>query len=131
MPTPLKPPAGVTVRQDGIWEKQTATYPLAQVQQIVALHGLKVFGVTAIQGVVAMGLNGAQALAAIAGLTPVQFFKSMTAENDESKTLWQDVYHAPIGQEVAYVKFMVWQLPARDSRTAPPLPKLVISFKKL
>lgn len=131
MPSSLKTPAGVTVLPDGVWEKQTATYPLAQVQQIVALHGLKVFGATAIQGVVAMGLTGTQALAAIAGLTPAQFFKSMTAENDASKTLWQDVYHASIGQEEAYVKFMVWQLPARDSRTAPPLPKLVISFKRL
>ena len=129
--TPQQAPIGVSVRADGVWEKQTPAYPLAQVQQIVALHGIAVFGVSAIQGVVAMGLSGAQAMAAIAALDTGCFYKSMTAENDTSKTLWQDVYRAVTPVGAAYVKFMVWQPPARDSRTARPPPKLVISFKRL
>lgn len=33
------------------------------------------------------------------------FYKSMTFEYDNK--LWQDVYHVPIGKEIAYVKLQI------------------------
>lgn len=33
------------------------------------------------------------------------FYKSMTSEYDNK--LWQDVYHVPIGKEIAYVKLQI------------------------
>lgn len=33
------------------------------------------------------------------------FYKSMTSEHDNK--LWQDVYHVPIGKEIAYVKLQI------------------------
>ncbi|WP_313340925.1 type II toxin-antitoxin system MqsR family toxin [Stenotrophomonas sp.] len=125
------PPLGVAVRPDGVWEKRTPCYPLAQVKQVVRQFGTGVFGFKAIAGMTAMQLNPHQAVAAILRLMPEHFFKSMTAEADVSHTLWQDVYHAPTENGLAYIKFMLWFPAATSSAAVTPSPKLVISFKKL
>ncbi|WNH47212.1 MULTISPECIES: type II toxin-antitoxin system MqsR family toxin [Stenotrophomonas] len=124
-------PTGSFVRSDGVFEKRTPDYPLAHVQQLVRKHGTGVFGFNAMAGVAAMQLQPHQAIAAILALRPVHFFKSMTAENDATHTLWQDVYHGPTDNGLAYIKFMLWVPPAASKSAVPPSPKLVISFKKL
>ncbi|WP_421567297.1 type II toxin-antitoxin system MqsR family toxin [Stenotrophomonas sp. PD6] len=124
-------PGGTTRRPDGVWEKQTPEYPLSQVKQVVRQLGARVFGFKAVAGMAAMELAPHQAVKAILALQPDQFFKSMTAKNDPTHTLWQDVYHGPTENGLAYIKFMLWFPPAASSTAISPSPKLVISFKKL
>ena len=123
-----KRPRGVTVRRDGVWEKKTPHYTLADVQQVVALHGAAAFGGNATIGYVDMGLNAVQAVGVIAGLKAEHFFKSMTAENDTTKTRWQDVYRAPTPMGMAYLKFFYFE--SRD-RSGKLTPRIVVSFKRL
>ncbi|WP_419403073.1 type II toxin-antitoxin system MqsR family toxin [Stenotrophomonas rhizophila] len=124
-------PCGVTLRSDGVWEKQAPEYPLIQVKQVVRRLGTQVFGFKAVAGMAAMQLAPQQAIKAILGLAPDHFFKSMTAENDAAHTLWQDVYHGPTENGLAYIKFMLWFPPAASSNAIARTPKLVVSFKKL
>lgn len=93
--------------------------------------GAGVFGFKAVAGVAAMQLNMHQAVNTILRLRTDHFFKSMTAAADTTHTLWQDVYHGPTENGLAYIKFMLWFPPAASSTAAPPAPKLVISFKRL
>ncbi len=51
----------------------------------------------------ALGLTLSDVVALIQGLTPEQFYKSMTSLADHR--IWQDVYHVPHGGTVLYVKF--------------------------
>lgn len=127
--TPVPP--GVVVRADGVWERQSAHYPLAEVRKVIATFGTGVFGVQAIQGFTLMQLRPQQAVAALLALKPSHFFKSMTSERDPTHTLWQDVYHGPTDSGLAYIKFMLWYPAARSSNAPAPAPKLVISFKRL
>lgn len=128
---PLALPKAVFLRADGVWEKRTAAYELAEVRQVVSRLGASVFGVQAIRGVALMQLKQSQAVAAILALRPEHFYKSMTSEHDPTHTLWQDVYHGPTDNGLAYIKFMIWYPPAHFSKAATPNPKLVVSFKKL
>ncbi|HEL2980260.1 TPA: type II toxin-antitoxin system MqsR family toxin [Stenotrophomonas maltophilia] len=134
-PPPAKPlPPGVTVRKVGsidVWEKQTPHYSLSQVKTVVGQYGASVFGAKAIQGFTAMGLQTQHAVAAILQLEPRHFFKSMTEENDPNHNTWQDVYHGPTPNGLAYIKFMIFYPPAKSSTALAPPPKLVISFKRL
>jgi motility quorum-sensing regulator/GCU-specific mRNA interferase toxin len=41
----------------------------------------------------------------VLALEPKHFYKSMTAIHDN--TLWQDVYHQPVGEMLAYVKVQI------------------------
>lgn len=130
-PPPTSLPPGAIARADGVWEMRAPHYPLAQIQQVVKHSGTRVFGFKAVAGMTAMQLQPRQAVAAILALKPEHFFKSMTAENDTTHSLWQDVYHGPTENGLAYIKFMLWFPPSPSSGAAPPAPKLVISFKRL
>lgn len=76
--TPVPP--GVIVCADGVGERQSAGYPLAEVKKVIATFGTGVFGVQAIQGVTLMQLPPQQAVATLLALKPSHFFKSMTSE---------------------------------------------------
>ena len=99
-------------------EKRTPHHKLTDVQVEVALRGIDCFTRSALDGVIAMGLRPAQALAVIQSLTKEQFYKSMTTYTDH--TVWQDVYHATTETCEAYIKFTL--------RTDG---SIVISFKEM
>lgn len=99
-------------------EKRTAHYKLMDIQADVAIQGIDCFTRTALDGAAKMGLEGAQALAAIQALERTNFYKSMTTYADH--TVWQDVYHCPTDAGMAYVKFTL----RKDG-------SIVISFKEL
>ena len=84
-------------------EKGRPHYDLAAMQAEIAVMGRDAFTMTAIFGGAAMGLDIAEMLHVIAGLTRHEFFKSMTTYADHR--VWQDVYHAPCPNgRIAYVK---------------------------
>jgi motility quorum-sensing regulator/GCU-specific mRNA interferase toxin len=71
---------------------------------------------TAIMCAEALGLELKHIVTIIQGMTPEQFYKSMTSHANSA--IWQDVYHVPHGTIVLYVKF-----------TTDAEGYLVISFK--
>jgi motility quorum-sensing regulator/GCU-specific mRNA interferase toxin len=84
-------------------DKLKPHYDLASVQALVMELGVLALTKTAIDGARALGLTSSEALAAVAGLSRRQFYKSMTTYGDAR--VWQDVYHAPLpDRRIAYVK---------------------------
>lgn len=83
-------------------EKRTPHHSLDEIKRTVANRGADCFTRTAQDGVRRMGLDIAQAIAALSLLDRKHFFKSMTTYADHQ--IWQDVYHAPTPCGVAYVK---------------------------
>lgn len=117
-----KLPRGVTRRADGVLEKLTPHFDIGLVKAAVAQHGAKCFTRSALQGLQAMGLSLAQAIACIVAMDGQGcFFKAMTAYHDEN--LWQDVYHVTTPKGLAYVKLQVVLPPGGAT------PRFVISFK--
>ncbi len=99
-------------------EKRTPHYPLAAIKAAVIERGADCFTRSALHGVCDMGLTIEQAIAAIQSLAVGNFYKSMTTHANHR--VWQDVYHAPTPNGVAYAKFTL-----RDDGS------VVISFKEL
>ena len=68
---------------------------------------LSAFTRTALEGIDAMGMSHADAVAVVLRLTARMFYKSMTIHADHR--LWQDVYHAPCPDfgKVACIKVTV------------------------
>ena len=87
-------------------EKRIAHYPLTELQTQIQRIGQQAFTRTAVRGGLDMGLDIADMLAVIAGLTHSDLYKSMTTYNDH--TIWQDVYHATVSAggktKTAYIK---------------------------
>ena len=88
-------------------EKVSAHYRLDVVKAAVADQGLSAFTRTALEGIDAMGMTHADAIAVVLRLTVRMFYKSMTTHSDHR--VWQDVYHAPCPEfdKVAYIKVTV------------------------
>ena len=88
-------------------EKVSAHCRLDVVKAAVADQGLSVFTRTALEGIDAMGMTHADAIAVVLRLTVRMFYKSMTTHSDHR--VWQDVYHAPCPEfdKVAYIKVTV------------------------
>lgn len=84
-------------------EKKTPHYSLTAMQALIAGAGIEAFTMTAITGGRALGLDDADMLATIAGLSRGDFYKAMTTYADHR--VWQDVYHGrcPNGR-MAYIK---------------------------
>jgi len=84
-------------------EKRTAHYPIDAVKAVVAEYGLDTFTRAARDGLARLGLNGAQAVDVVMGLTGSMLYKSMTTYANHRE--WQDVYHAPCPNgRMAYIK---------------------------
>lgn len=84
-------------------EKRVPHYDLMEVRRIVARLGVRAFTKAALDGGRMMGLTTSEMLATIAGLSPKDFYKSMSSYADH--TLWQDVYRAmTVNQKEAYIK---------------------------
>jgi motility quorum-sensing regulator/GCU-specific mRNA interferase toxin len=84
-------------------EKRKPHYLLSEIKRIVAEKGMSAFTETARRGVMRLMLSDDEALAILAGLNTVMFYKSMTTFSDHR--LWQDVYHAPCPNgKTAYIK---------------------------
>ncbi len=99
-------------------DKLTPHHSLDEIKRTVANKGADCFTRTALDGARKMGLDTAQAIAALSLLDRKHFFKSMTTYADHR--VWQDVYHAPTPCGVAYVKFIL-----RSDGS------VVVSFKEL
>jgi len=84
-------------------EKGRPHYKLDDVKAVVMAKGVRAFTYTAVSGFSAMGLESADAIAVVLGLTSAMFYKSMTTYVDHR--VWQDVYHAPCPNgKTAYIK---------------------------
>jgi motility quorum-sensing regulator / GCU-specific mRNA interferase toxin len=83
-------------------EKRKAHYRLSDIQAIVARERLNAFTATSIRNARLMGLDEAAMLAVVASMKSTMLYKSMTTHRDAS--LWQDVYHVPVDERIAYVK---------------------------
>jgi motility quorum-sensing regulator/GCU-specific mRNA interferase toxin len=73
-------------------EKRKPHYLLAEIKtQMTTVDDMNLT-VTARFGIRQAGMAAADALAVVRGLTPANFYKSMTTHHDH--TVWQDIYHA-------------------------------------
>lgn len=80
-----------------------ATYDLKSLQAIVAAQGIGAFNVSALNGIAALGMTVAQALAVIAGLQTGDLYKTMATVFDPG--MFQDVYRKPMPNgKVGYIK---------------------------
>jgi motility quorum-sensing regulator / GCU-specific mRNA interferase toxin len=85
--------------------KWTPHYTLSEIQaQMVTVDSMYLTKVARI-GIRDAGLTQADALAVIASLGSVNFYKSMTTYADAN--VWQDVYHGKHGEINLYVKFQL------------------------
>ena len=83
-------------------EKHVPHYRLQEAQQVVALRGADAFTKTALNNGSMMGLSIQQMIESVCAMKRQYFYKSMTTH--ASSKIWQDVYHAPTPEGVAYVK---------------------------
>ena len=85
-------------------EKRTPHCPLSVVKTLIEVGKVRTTQ-SARTGAAALDLDYRGMLAVIQALTPGDFYKSMTTYADHR--VWQDVYHAPAGDEgaVLYIKF--------------------------
>ena len=98
--------------------KRIPTYSLAEIQRQVQA-GRYVVTRSTVQGAALLGLDEADVLACVAGMTRAEFYKSMPAERVPG--LWQDVYRPTYQGHALYVKVQ-----QRADTWA-----VVISFKEL
>jgi motility quorum-sensing regulator / GCU-specific mRNA interferase toxin len=83
--------------------KWTPHYTLSEIQaQMVTVDSMNLTKVARI-GIRDAGMTQAEALAVVASLGSVNFYKSMTTYADVN--VWQDVYHGKHGEISLYVKF--------------------------
>jgi motility quorum-sensing regulator / GCU-specific mRNA interferase toxin len=86
-------------------KKLTPHYTLSEIQaQMVTVDSMYLSIVAGI-GIRKAGMLEEDALAVVASLTSVNFYKSMTTYADEN--VWQDVYHGKHGEIDLYVKFQL------------------------
>ncbi len=97
-------------------EKRTPHCHLRVVKALVEQGRVKVTR-AAIEGAVLMGLDQADIVNVVLGLTPSDFYKSMTTYADH--TIWQDVYRPATEAGDIYIKLTVFE------------DVLVVSFKEL
>jgi motility quorum-sensing regulator/GCU-specific mRNA interferase toxin len=84
-------------------EKQKPHYLLKAIQAQMSTPEMMNLTRSALEGIRAIGLSQADALAAIQDLTGANFYKSMTVHADHRT--WQDVYHAEWQEISLYIKF--------------------------
>ena len=84
-------------------EKRKPHYLLADIKAQMTTVSEMNLTVSAKLGIRQAGTAAADALAVLCGLTPANFYKSMTTHHDH--TIWQDVYHAAWNGKPLYVKF--------------------------
>jgi motility quorum-sensing regulator / GCU-specific mRNA interferase toxin len=85
--------------------KWTPHYTLSEIQaQMVTDDSMYLTKVARI-GIRDAGMTNADAMAVIASLGSVNFYKSMTTYADAN--VWQDVYHGKHGEINLYVKFQL------------------------
>lgn len=84
-------------------EKHKPHYLLKAIQvQMVTPEAMNLT-LSALAGIRSVGMNQADAVAAIQALTAVDFYKSMTTDSDHR--VWQDVYHSEWQEVALYIKF--------------------------
>jgi motility quorum-sensing regulator / GCU-specific mRNA interferase toxin len=85
-------------------EKRKPTYDLKAIQHAFRTPSRLAATSTAIRTAAALGFGRDEIVQTIQALERRHFYKSMTSYADGK--LWQDVYHAPSGVGVLYVKFV-------------------------
>jgi motility quorum-sensing regulator/GCU-specific mRNA interferase toxin len=86
-------------------EKRRPHYSLASIQGVFSSVADLRMTRTALGCAEALGITLEGVVDLIQALTRAHFYKSMTSH--ATSIVWQDVYHAPCGGLVLYVKFMV------------------------
>ena len=84
-------------------EKHAPTYPLGTIKAAFAVVESLNRTFSAVQGAEALGMDDADVVAVVQGLTKTDFDKSMTSYADI--TVWQDVYKPSVDDKLLYVKF--------------------------
>jgi motility quorum-sensing regulator/GCU-specific mRNA interferase toxin len=97
-------------------EKRTPHCPLSVVKSLIAAGKVRTTH-SARSGANALGLDFAEMLAVVAGLKPLDFYKSMTTRADH--TIWKDVYRPSTAVGDIYLKLTVID------------DVLIVSFKEL
>lgn len=85
-------------------EKRRPHCRLAVVKALVEAGKVRTTA-SAIAGAEALGLSRADVVGVVLGLTPADFYKSMTTYADH--TIWQDVYHPRTPAGDVYLKLTV------------------------
>lgn len=97
-------------------EKQTPHCKLSMVKAIIGTGNVRTTK-SALIGGAALGFNFDDIVAVVAGLTPADFYKSMTTHAEHS--VWQDVYRPVTKAGEVYLKLTVVE------------DVLIVSFKEL
>lgn len=98
-------------------EKHKAHYPLTRVKVLIKEGRYRITATARRTAFEDFLLSGEGIVGCVEGLDAGSFYKSMTTRFDS--TLWQDVYHAAIGNKTAYMKLQIL-----DDET------VIISFKE-
>ncbi len=89
-------------------EKPTPHYPLARVKHLIEAGAFRVTESALERAARDFLIDSSSDVAdRVLRLEQRDFYKSMTSYHDSK--LWQDVYHAPIEDRLAYVKVQIFQ----------------------
>jgi motility quorum-sensing regulator/GCU-specific mRNA interferase toxin len=86
-------------------EKHKPHYLLSAIKAQMTTPEAMNLTLSALEGIRAVGMAQADALAIVQGLTAVDFFKSMTTNADHR--VWQDVYHSEWQEVILYIKSLL------------------------
>lgn len=86
-------------------KKNTPHYSLELVKELIQQRKYQIRKIAIENAMCDFDLNHKELLEHVLEIEKFHFYKSMTSQYDN--TLWQDVYHIPIGKDTAYVKLQI------------------------
>lgn len=86
-------------------EKKTPQYSLELIKELIQQRKYQICKIAVENAMCDFDLIPKEILKYILQIDNSHFYKSMTSQYDNK--LWQDVYHIPIGKDMAYVKLQI------------------------
>lgn len=86
-------------------EKRVPHYSLKLIKELIKQRKYFIRKIAIDNAICDFGINCKELLEYVLQIEENYFYKSMTSQYDNK--LWQDVYHVPIEQDIAYVKLQI------------------------
>ena len=86
-------------------EKKTPHYNINLIKELIRQRKYQIRKIALENAMCDFDLKHKDIISYVLNIENSYFYKSMTSEYDNK--LWQDVYHVPIGKDIAYVKLQI------------------------
>lgn len=86
-------------------EKRTPQYSLNEIKTYIEQRKFQIRKIAIDNAICDFDIRPKEILAYVLKIENSHFYKSMTSQYNNK--IWQDVYHLPIGKDIAYVKLQI------------------------